>query len=130
MIQQLITPTQALRIMMALLSAVVVFHLCIITGIIPYQNVWAGRLKSSSEMYLFESISMLLNVLLIAVLCIKAGYLKMTISATIINGIIWLFVVVFFLNTIGNMFAENNIERVAGGLLTAVSTLLCWRIVR
>lgn len=130
MIQQFITATQALRIMIALLLAVVVFHICILTGIIPYQNVWAGRLKSSDEMYLFESVSVVLNALLIAVLCIKAGYLKISLSVHIINGVIWLFVVVFFLNTIGNLFAENIIEKVLGGLLTAVSALLCWRIVR
>ena len=44
---------QAIKILLSMLTAVLLFHLCIVTGIIPYDITWGGRLKSDQEMYVF-----------------------------------------------------------------------------
>jgi len=44
--------------------------------------------------------------------------------------IIWVFVFLFALNTLGNLFAENLIEQILGTLLTFISATLCWIIVK
>ena len=126
----LLTSSQALRTLLALLLAVGVFHLCVLFGIIPYQLVWAGRLNSAEEMYAFEAVSLLINLVLIGVLCMKAGYVRSVLSPKIIAGILWVFVCVFALNTLGNLFAESILERIGGTALTLVSAFLCWRIVK
>ena len=116
--------------MIGLLSIILIFHLCVIFEIISDKIVWAGKLKSKEEMYVFESISILINFFLIIVLYIKFQNIKKSETNRIINIIIWLFVFLFALNTLGNLFAENLIEQILGTLLTFISATLCWIIVK
>jgi hypothetical protein len=60
-----------IRILLVLIGAVIAFHLCIIIKIIPYNIAWGGRLKNDTEMYVFESFSILINLILMAVLLMK-----------------------------------------------------------
>ena len=116
--------------MIGLLSIVLVFHLCVLFEIISYKIVWAGKLNSKEEMYVFEAVSILINFFLIIVLCIKFQNIKKSETNRIINIIIWVFVFLFALNTLGNLFAENLIEQILGTLLTFISATLCWIIVK
>jgi hypothetical protein len=109
---------------------VVIFHALIIIGIIPYEIVWAGKLKSVSEMYVFEIVSIIVNMLLLIVLLLKGNFLKHTINEKIINGILWVFVLVFGLNTIGNLFAKSLFEKAVFTPLTLILALLIWIILR
>lgn len=67
-------PKTAIRIMLWLLSAVMVFHLSIILKIVPYEITWGGRLKNESEMYVFETISLVINLSLFSALLMKGRY--------------------------------------------------------
>lgn len=120
----------ALKIMIGLLLTILIFHLSILLEIIPYEAVWAGKLNSVEEMYVFETISILINVLLLIVLRVKFKNIKTSKSNKIIDVIIWAFVFLFALNTLGNLFAKSLIEQILGTVLTAVSAILCWIIVR
>ena len=81
-------------------------------------------------MRVFETISILVNAILIFVLHIKFKNIRNNISNKIINFIIWIFVVLFALNSIGNLFAKSLIELLLGIVLTLVSSILCWIIVK
>ena len=120
----------ALKLMIGLLSLVLFFHLCVLFEIISYKIVWAGKLNSKEEMYVFEAVSILINFFLIIVLYIKFQNIKKSETNRIINIIIWVFVFLFALNTLGNIFAENLIEQKIGTLLTFISATLCWIIVK
>ena len=120
----------ALKLMIGLLSIILIFHLCVLFEIISYKIVWAGKLNSKEEMYVFEAVSILINFFLIIVLCIKFQNIKKSETNRIINIIIWVFVFLFALNTLGNLFAENLIEQILGTLLTFISATLCWIIVK
>ncbi len=126
----IISKAQALKIILGLLTAVIVFHTLIITQIISYEIVWAGKLKSVNEMYVFEIISILVNVLLITVLLLKGNVIKHKINDKIINGILWFFVFVFALNTFGNLLAKSLFEKVVFTPITLISALLIWIIIR
>lgn len=126
----IISKAQALKIILGLLTAVIVFHTLIIAQIIPYEIVWAGKLNSVNEMYVFEIISILVNILLITVLLLKGNYIKHTISNKILNGILWFFVLVFTLNTVGNLLAKSLFEKAVFTPLTLISALLIWIIIR
>ena len=121
---------KALKIMIPLLSLVIIFHLAIITRLIPYQVVWAGKLKSVNEMYAFETASIAMNIFIIALLLLKAKHLKRNISSKILNALLWLFVILFAVNTIGNLMAETLFEKLVFTPLTLLSSILIWVIVR
>lgn len=121
---------KALKIMIPLLSLVIIFHLAIITRLIPYQVVWAGKLKSVNEMYAFETASIAMNIFIIALLLLKAKHLKRNISSKILDTLLWLFVILFAVNTIGNLMAETLFEKLVFTPLTLLSSILIWVIVR
>jgi hypothetical protein len=113
-----------------ILSAVLIFHFLVVFQIIPYQNVWAGKLTTLNEMYVFESISIFINLLLMTTMALKANWIRHALPIHVINGIIWFFVVVFALNTVGNLFSKSIYELIGGTTFTAISSFLCWRIVK
>lgn len=126
----MLSSKQAIKIMLGLLSIVVLFHLLILTQLIPYTIVWAGKLNTVEEMYVFETVSILINLILILLLLLKGNYIRNSISPKILNGILWFFVIVFVLNTIGNLTAETLFEKLTFTPLTLISAILLYLIVR
>jgi hypothetical protein len=122
-------PKTAIKIMLYLLVAVILFHLSIILKIVPYEITWGGRLKNESEMYVFETISIIINLLLFSTLLIKGKYLREFISMKIVNITLWIFFALFTLNTIGNILAKTNFEKFFT-LLTLAFSILIWIILR
>jgi hypothetical protein len=120
---------QAINGVCILLILILCFHGLVFFGIIPYSIVWAGKLNSVEEMKLFESVSIAINVLLLIVFLLKKYVKKNQLIISILNIIIWLFVILFALNTIGNLFAKSRIEQIIFTPLTFISALLCYRIV-
>ena len=120
----------ALILMFCILGALLILHTLIITEQIPYEKVWAGKLKSVEEMRLFETFSILLNVFILAILILKYNFLQKRKNNRVIDILIWVFVGLFILNTIGNLFAKSMIELVLGTLVTLASAILCFIIVR
>ena len=119
------TPRIAIKMMLWLLGTVIIFHSCIVLKIIPYKITWGGRLQNDTEMYLFESISILINLFLAFVLSIKGNYLTEIIPMKIVNVALWIFWVLFVLNTVGNVMAKTYFEK-SFFLLTLTSAILIW----
>lgn len=119
----------AIKIMLGLLISVIVFHLCITLKIIPYEITWGGRLKNDAEMYVFESISIIINLFLGLTLLIKGQYLKPVMPIKAVNIILWCFFILFGLNTIGNVFAKTTFEK-SFALLTLAFSMLIWIILK
>lgn len=114
---------------LGLLFLVIVFHICIIIKLIPYNIAWGGRLTNDSEMYVFEAISILINVFLSWILLMKGNFMKFKLSIKILNFILWIFFGLFVLNTIGNILAKTNFEK-CFAVLTALSAILIWKIIK
>ena len=119
----------AIKIMCYLLVAVILFHLCIMFKIVPYEVSWGGRLKNDSEMYVFETISIIINLFLFSILLIKGKHVREFISLKIVNVLLWVFFVIFVLNTIGNIIAKTYFEKFFA-ILTLFFSILIWIILR
>ena len=119
----------AIKIMIPLLVAVIIFHLCIVLRIIPFEITWGGRLKNDSEMYVFESISILINLFLCFVLLIKGNYLVEIIPMKVVNIALWIYLILFGLNTVGNILAKTMFEKFFT-LLTLAFVILIWIVLR
>lgn len=116
--------------LLLLFSFIIGFHLLVISGIIPYENVWGGRLKNQKEMLLFETLSIVLNALFMVVVLVKSRYLKLNISPKIITVLLWIMTFLFTLNTIGNLFAVNNLEQYIATPITLLLGILCFMLAR
>ena len=123
-----IDPKIAVNMMLAVMSCMVVFHLLVLTGVIPYNMVWGGRLENASQMYIFEAVSLIVNLAIIVVVAVKGGYLKPFLSKRTIAYILWALVILFSLNTIGNLLSKNSLELILFTPLTLISAVLCYRM--
>lgn len=119
----------AIKIMLSILAIVILFHLCILVKIIPYEITWGGRLKNDSEMYVFETISIIINLFLILILLVKGNYLKAFIPMKVVNIALWVFLILFVLNTVGNLFAKTYFEKFFS-IITLASSVIIWIILR
>ncbi|MCB0701364.1 MAG: hypothetical protein R2863_04980 [Candidatus Kapaibacterium sp.] len=119
----------AIKIMLGFLTAILIFHFCILLKIIPYDITWGGRLTNDSEMYVFETFSILLNLILYIALLIKGKFIKEIFTERIVNIVLWIFIVFFGLNTIGNLFAETLFEKFFS-IITLLFVFLLWVIVK
>jgi membrane protease YdiL (CAAX protease family) len=119
----------SINILLGLLIAVILFHIGVIVKLIPYDIAWGGRLQNDSEMYVFETISILVNLFLGLVLLMKREYIKFQFKRKTTDIILWIFLVLFVLNTVGNIFAKTNFEK-SFAVLTLVLAILIWIILK
>ena len=119
----------SIKLLIGLLTLVILFHGCIMAKIIPYGIAWGGRLENDTQMYIFESVSILINAFLITVLLLKANYIHHRFSDKWLHGILWVFQLLFILNTVGNILAKTNFEKFFA-ILTFAFAILIWIILK
>ncbi len=117
------------KIFLGLLFSVILFHICIIIKLIPYNIAWGGRLSNDNEMYVFETISIIINLFLAWILSMKSNLVKSKFTDKTINTILWIFFGIFILNTVGNVFARTTFEKFFA-VLTGLSAILIWKILK
>lgn len=117
----LITLRVATNGLLLILTLFVVFHMAILLGIVPFEMVWGGKLKSHSQMLSFETASIAMNLLMLAVVAIYAGILKIKVNRKVTRVALWAMFILFLLNTVGNMLSENQTEQM---LFTPVTLML------
>lgn len=111
------------RVLKALIIAVIGFHLLMVLKVIPYSIAWGGSLENDEQMYVFEGISILINAFIYLLLDYrqKSKHQKFTRIFLII------FIVMFLLNTLGNIFAKTQFERLFS-IITFLFAILIGRI--
>lgn len=118
----------ATRLILAICLCVIIFHLLIIFKIIPYDIVRWWRLTNDAEMLKFESISLLLNVLIMVFVAMKWWFIKYFLPARLVSlWLRWLFFLLVW-NTIANIFSETLFEAVFFTFLTWLLTILIYRL--
>lgn len=121
---------QAAKAIVIILLLVLLFHLLVLTGIIPYTIVWGGRLKTQNDMLRFETVSIGTNLLMVFVAAVRANWLRLSIPPTPIRVGLGLMAGLFILNTIGNLFSTNRLEQIIFTPLTLLLSLLSFLAAR
>ncbi len=87
----------AIKIMLGLLLIVIFFHLLIMIKEIPYEIAWGGRLQNIEQMYMFEALSILINLSLLFILLMKGRYIKSQLREKTLSIVLWFFLILFIL---------------------------------
>lgn len=119
----------AITIILILQAAITLFHVLILTKVVPYKLTWGGRLTSDSQMYIFETFSILINLFLSFILLVKANMVRDFFSSKAVDLILWIFLILFILNTLGNIFAKSKMEKWFS-ILTFFLAVLIFQIMR
>ncbi len=67
-------------------------------------------------MYVFEAVSILINLLFSVTLLVKGSFIKPIFSPKAVRILLWVFFVIYSLNTIGNLFAVTRFEKYFAGV--------------
>lgn len=126
--KNIISENLAIKGILIILSLVVLFHLCVLIGIVPPEIVWGGRISDRSELVKMEIISILINLVMLQIVMVRAGYFKIKINPMIIKIALWAMAILFLLNTIGNIFSKNDFEKFAFTPLTLILAIFCIRL--
>lgn len=116
-----------IKILTSISILAILFHILILLKIIPYEITWGGKLKTDEEMYVFETFSILVNLFFIFILLQKGLFIKPFLEKKTVSIILWIFLAIFVLNTIGNLFAKTTFEK-GFTILTLVNSILLWKI--
>jgi hypothetical protein len=122
----------AANVLLVLFSAAFVFQLVVLAGFIPTEMVWGGRLANAEERTVGALVSLTFLMLMIVVLLLRTGRMPIMDSSRVGGRIgrygMWVIVVLFALNTVGNIFAMDLRETLIFTPITLVSVLLAWRV--
>lgn len=122
-------PRTAVRLLLLILVPLALFHIAVLFKVAPQEIIWGGNLDSDREMYLLESISLLVTLYLIILLLIKGSFIEPVLSPKIVTTSLWAFLLLFILNTVGNLLAKTTGEQIFA-LLTMVISFLLWVVLK
>ncbi|CAE7481155.1 unnamed protein product [Symbiodinium natans] len=106
------------------------YHALILTGQVDYRFVWGGRLKSKEQMYVFETVSVSLNLIMVLLALARGGWLNACpcLPPAVLRVVCGIFCALFALNTLGNLAAKSNFERGVFTPLTLLASLAFARL--
>ena len=125
---QKISVRQAALTLLAIFTCVVVLHLLVLTGVVPHDIVWGGRLQGASQVRSMALVSLCVNLACMAIVAARAGLIKSPLPARHLTVLLKLLVLLFALNTLGNLFAASWFETLVFTPLTLVATVLLYRL--
>lgn len=86
--------------------------LLVILGVISSKYVWGGRVTETSQLIILESITFIVNGLILWIIAMRVGFAKQLISDKKIRLILIVLATLMALNTVGNIFAQTSFEKI------------------
>ena len=126
--RKLISERLAINAMLVLLTLIVLFHVLVLTGIIPFTIIGGGRITTRAEMVRLEVPALLINLVMLLVVAARAGLVKWRINPTLFRVVFWVLFAVFLLNTLGNLLSTNTLEKLVFTPLTMLLALFSLRL--
>lgn len=115
----------AQRALIVIFSLTIVLHILVLVSVIPFDMIWGGRIKTLEEMYVFEAVSLSLNLVFLMVILIHSRIWLIKFPQKLIQSLLWVMVVVFMLNTVGNLLSKSTTETMIFTPLTIMITMFC-----
>lgn len=108
--------------LLVLFPLIVLFHLLVLAGVVPFQIVGGGRIETRTQMVQVELMAIVTNLLMLAVVAAYMGILRSRFSDKALRVALWIMAAIFALNTVGNWLSVNEFER---AVFTPVTLVLC-----
>ena len=113
---------------LVILSLMILFHLLVISSIIPYGIIWGGNIADKNQLWLMESISVAITFIMLLFVLAYSGIVRIKLHPTVVKIVFLFMFVLFLLNTLGNILSKNSLETYIFTPLTLLLSLFCLRI--
>ena len=118
----------AVKLILFITTAILIFHSLVILEVIPYKYVWSGRLESVKEMYIFQGYSVFWNILILIVVLIRGEYIQPHMPISTTKGFSWIFFVILTVNTIVNLASIDSLQSKICPVITFILAILFLRL--
>jgi hypothetical protein len=130
--RKLISFKRAAQLSLFLFGLFILFHLSVIMGIVffnyvPVDFLWGGKMETREQLLGFEIISLFVMVLCCIIVLIKSEWIRIPKLKGAAGIALWILVVLFALNTIGNIYAKTTFEK-SLAIITVMLAILCLRL--
>ncbi|WP_342429593.1 hypothetical protein [Neobacillus sp. FSL H8-0543] len=125
--KKLISVKLTSNIIITINTLAILMHVLVLLKILPHDFVWGGRLKSE-DLIMFESISIIVQLLFISIIAVKAGYVFKGRFKRTVNFCLWVLFGLMLLNTLGNLASSSGLETIVMTPLTLVLAFLVFRL--
>ena len=129
--RNIIKYNHAISISLFIIGLLGLVHLSIVIGIVAFDFVpdfiWGGKVKTVDDLLYMELISLLMTPVLFFIVLMKTKKFNLPKLKRLSTAGIWIMVVLFLVNTIGNLIAETNFEKLFA-IISGVLALLLLRI--
>ncbi len=100
------------------------YQILVASGQLSAANTWGGQLTDENSRKVGIAVSLLIQTGILWLLLMRLGKLKARLSSQALNR--WMFAIsaLFFLNTLGNMVAKNDLEQALGTPITGIASIL------
>ncbi len=128
--KKLIHPKISGIVLLILMALMAVFHILVISGIVPQHMVWGGQLKDvpRSEVVMLESIAFIITLLFILIIAMRLDYIFAGKYKKVVNAGIWVIFGFMILSTLGNLNSSVTIEKLIFTPVSIISALCALRL--
>ena len=109
--KKIISFERAGRIALSLYLIFIVFHILFFLKLIPIDILWGGRFNSYEEAVPFEAFALVMQMVAAWMTAVMLGYTGGTALRKVARVFMWLFFIMFCLNTLGNILAISLFEK-------------------
>lgn len=126
--KKIISISLASKIIITVNTVFLLMHVLILLKMVPHDFVWGGRLKSTSEIVIFESMSIVVQILFILIIAVKSGYVFQGKFKKTAKVGTWVMFGLMVLNTVGNLFSRSGLETMVMTPITILLALMVFRL--
>ena len=118
------------NILLFLLVLLSLFHILVLSGLIPDEIVWAGTAsqRGKSATFTLEFIALAVTLLFLFIILIKTRYLKSKYLYLATDFLTWIIFAYFLLNAVANFLSEAKMETYIFGPLALILSFLSFRL--
>ncbi len=123
-----LSPRTAFIAFTAVSCIALAYHALIITQVIPYANVWGGRLKSLTDMYRFETVSVLMQLAFPPLAWLRYRRAGSKTLQKVLSFVFYGMFGLLLLNTLGNIVSTSRMEAIIFTPMTFIMSFVALRL--
>lgn len=104
-----------------LLAVLALFHCAVLSGIVPQEHVWGGRVAASGSLIFLEIVALIITLLFLFIVVVRVRLALHNSLHGVVRLALWVMTIYFIGNIAGNITSLSGWER---AVFTPLSTLL------
>lgn len=116
------------NLLTALLLMLVVFHLSVLSNLVPYEIVWGGRSRDAADFLFFEGVALGIAGFFLIATRLRVSSLRARWIAVLTRTIMWVMFGFFAINTVTNLLGRSVFEKAVFAPASLFMALLAFRL--